>query len=414
VRLTAVFACGPALAGGLALILLSAPPAAADFFGFPGQWQQRNWNAERPPAAKPQHKSHRTARPSKHETAHKEPRPQGPFQIVVSIAKQQVAVYGQDGLVMQAPISTGMPGHPTPLGVFTVLSKAKWHQSNIYSGAPMPYMQRVTWSGIAMHAGPRPGYPASHGCIRLPEDFAVRLFHTTKVGARVIITREPAAPAGIVHPKLFVPKPPEAKVAAVTPASATAKDTISFAANTAVIVKPTDAATKTDATGAIATIPIPPRPANRLASEPPHPDKPISVFVSRKQNKVFVRQGTTPLFNMPATISEPDSPIGTHVFTAMGLKDDGKAMRWMVVSVPSTYRHYVSHSRKRHRGDKAVEAEPAAPASAASEALDRITLPPEAIERISAMLLPGSSLIVSDNALSDETDADTDFIVETR
>ena len=411
-RLTAVFACGPALAGGLALILLSAPPAAADFFGFPGQWQQRNWNAERPPAAKPQHKSHRTARPSKHETAHKEPRPQGPFQIVVSIAKQQVAVYGQDGLVMQAPISTGMPGHPTPLGVFTVLSKAKWHQSNIYSGAPMPYMQRVTWSGIAMHAGPRPGYPASHGCIRLPEDFAVRLFHTTKVGARVIITREPAAPAGIVHPKLFVPKPPEAKVAAVTPASATAKDTISFAANTAVIVKPTDAATKTDATGAIATIPIPP--TGRLANEPPHPDKPISVFVSRKQNKVFVRRGTTPLFNMPATISEPESPIGTHVFTAMGLKDDGKAMRWMVVSVPSTTAITSAAPASDIAATRPRRPNRLRRLRAASEALDRITLPPEAIERISALLLPGSSLIVSDNALSDETDADTDFIVETR
>ena len=165
---------------------------------------------ERP---RPRHtrKPHRAEKHSKHETARKEPRPQGPFQIIVEIAKQQVVVYGQDGLVMQAPISTGMPGHPTPLGVFTVLSKAKWHQSNIYSGAPMPYMQRVTWSGIAMHAGPRPGYPASHGCIRLPEDFAVRLFHTTKVGARVIITRDPAAPAGIVHPKLFVPMQPEEK-----------------------------------------------------------------------------------------------------------------------------------------------------------------------------------------------------------
>ena len=408
-RLTGVFACGPALAAGLAFMLISAPPAAADFFGFPGQWRQPNWNAERPPAAKPLHK-HRAAKHSKHETAHKEPRPQGPFQIIVEIAKQQVVVYGQDGLVMQAPISTGMPGHPTPLGVFTVLSKAKWHQSNIYSGAPMPYMQRVTWSGIAMHAGPRPGYPASHGCIRLPEDFAVRLFHTTKVGARVIITREPAAPAGIVHPKLFAPKPPEEKVAAITPASATAKDAISFAANTSGPVKRTGAATKTDATGAIAILPVTPKPV----TEPPHPDKPISVFVSLKQNKIFVRQGTTPLFDMPVTISEPDHPIGTHVFTAMGLKDDGKAMRWMVVSIPSTYRHHVSHTGKRHRGGKTVEAEPAVPASTASEALDRITLPPQAIERISALLLPGSSLIVSDNPLSDETDADTDFIVLTR
>ena len=399
-RLTGGFTCGPALAAGLALVLVSAPPAAADFFGSPGQWHQPDWNADRQPAAKTPRKPHRAAKHSKHEATHKEPRPQGPFQIIVEIAKQQVVVYGQDGLVMQAPISTGMPGHPTPLGVFTVLSKAKWHQSNIYSGAPMPYMQRITWSGIAMHAGPRPGYPASHGCIRLPDDFAVRLFHTTKVGARVIVTREPAAPAGIVHPKLFVPKQPEDKAVA-------AKDAVSFAANTAGITK--QAGTKTDATGAIAMMPVAPKPA----SEPPHPDKPISVFVSGKQNRVFVRQGTTPLFDMPVTISEPDHPLGTHVFTAMGLKDDGKAMRWTVVSIPSSYRHQVSHTGKRHRG-KTAEAEPAAPEPTGSEALDRITLPPEAVERISALLLPGSSLIVSDNALSDETDADTDFIVLTR
>ena len=147
-----------------------------------------------------------------------------------------------------------------------MLSKAKWHQSNIYSGAPMPYMQRITWSGIAMHAGPRPGYPASHGCIRLPEDFAVRLFHTTKVGARVIMTREAAAPAGIVHPKLFVPKKPEQKVA-VAAATATAKDAVNFAANTAGAAKPTGAKTKTDATGAIAIMPVAPaRQASRRAN----------------------------------------------------------------------------------------------------------------------------------------------------
>src|SRR5665811_638937 len=117
------------------------------------------------------------------------------------------------------------------MGVFTVISKAKWHQSNIYSSAPMPYMQRITWSGIAMHAGPRPGYPASHGCIRLPEDFAIRLFHTTKVGARVIVTREPAAPVEIAHRNLFVPKKPEQKALAVAAAAQTSKAAMILAAD---------------------------------------------------------------------------------------------------------------------------------------------------------------------------------------
>ena len=151
-----------ALAAGL---WLAAPvPAAADFFGFPDQprFQSNTWQ---PRAVKPHRKPRREAAREERAPA-REAHPQGPFQIVVEIAKQEVELYGQNGFIARAPISTGMPGHPTPLGVFTVLSKAKWHQSNIYSGAPMPYMQRITWSGVAMHAGPRPGYPASHGCIR--------------------------------------------------------------------------------------------------------------------------------------------------------------------------------------------------------------------------------------------------------
>ena len=144
------------------------------------------------------------------------------------------------------------------------------------------------------------------------------------------------------------------------------------------------------------------------------PLRPISVFVSRKQNRVFVRQGFEELFDLPVIIAEPDRPLGTHVFTAMALKDDGKAMRWTVMSIPSGYRHNVTHAGTRHHGRKSTETEPAVPvASTAAEALDRITLPPEAVERISALILPGSSLIVSDNTLSDETDADTDFIVLT-
>jgi hypothetical protein len=391
----------PALAAGLALWLAAAAPATADFFGVPDQPRQAYSNAEQPRAAKPHRKPQREAARHKLETTREQPAPQGPFQIVVEIAKQQVALYGQDGFIARAGISTGMPGHPTPMGVFTVISKAKWHQSNIYSGAPMPYMQRITWSGIAMHAGPRPGYPASHGCIRLPEDFAIRLFHATKVGARVIVTREPAAPVEIAHRNLFVPKKPDEKVAAVAAAVETTKAAISFAA------APAAAATTADAPSIIAAPPLEQKPASG-------PPRAISVFVSLKQSRVFVRQGFEALFDLPVTIADPERRLGTHVFTAMALKDDGAAMRWTVVSIASGYRRHVSDAGKRHHGRKTAEADAAQPAaSTAAEALDRITLPGEAIERISALVLPGSSLIVSDNALSDETDADTDFIVLT-
>jgi lipoprotein-anchoring transpeptidase ErfK/SrfK len=130
-------------------------------------------------------------------------KPQGPLMIAVSIGRQRVKIYDANGFYAEAPVSTGMPGHSTPTGVFSVIQKHRLHHSNIYSGAPMPYMQRITWSGIALHAGVLPGYPASHGCIRMPPAFAVKMWNWTKMGARVIVTPgEIAGPAGFQHPLL--------------------------------------------------------------------------------------------------------------------------------------------------------------------------------------------------------------------
>jgi L,D-transpeptidase catalytic domain len=121
-------------------------------------------------------------------------RMKGPLQIIVSIADQRISVYDDGTLIARSSVSTGVQGHPTPVGVFSVTGKELWHQSNIYSAAPMPYMQRITWSGIALHAGVLPGHPASHGCIRLAKDFAVRLWHLTKRGVteRLRFTRREA------------------------------------------------------------------------------------------------------------------------------------------------------------------------------------------------------------------------------
>jgi lipoprotein-anchoring transpeptidase ErfK/SrfK len=146
--------------------------------------------------------------------AAKEPatKPQGPLIIAVSIDKQRVRIFDDNGVFAEAPVSTGMPGHPTPTGVFSVIQKHKLHHSNIYSGAPMPYMQRITWSGVAMHAGVLPGYPASHGCIRMPTSFAVKMWNWTKMGARVFVTPgEIMTPVAFSHPLLatmkIVPQP---------------------------------------------------------------------------------------------------------------------------------------------------------------------------------------------------------------
>jgi lipoprotein-anchoring transpeptidase ErfK/SrfK len=133
-------------------------------------------------------------------------KPQGPLIIAVSIEQQKVRVYDANGLFAESPVSTGMKGHPTPMGVFSVIQKHKLHHSNIYSNAPMPYMQRITWSGVAMHAGVLPGYPASHGCIRMPMAFAVKMWNWTRMGARVIITPGQITPANFSHPLLVAQK----------------------------------------------------------------------------------------------------------------------------------------------------------------------------------------------------------------
>ncbi len=142
--------------------------------------------------------------------------PQMPLVIAVSIQKQRVKIYDANGFFAEAPVSTGMPGHPTPMGVFSVIEKDRYHHSNIYSGAPMPFMQRITWSGVAMHAGVLPGYPASHGCIRMPESFAIKMWGWTKMGARVIVMPgELPMPVSFTHPLLpamkVVPQPPVAE-----------------------------------------------------------------------------------------------------------------------------------------------------------------------------------------------------------
>ena len=133
-------------------------------------------------------------------------KPQGPLIIAISIQKQNLKIYDAKGFFAETPISTGMAGHPTPMGVFSVIQKHKLHHSNIYSGAPMPYMQRITWSGVAMHAGVLPGYPASHGCIRMPMAFAVKMWGWTRMGARVVVTPGEMTPADFSHPLLMAQK----------------------------------------------------------------------------------------------------------------------------------------------------------------------------------------------------------------
>src|SRR5437867_2997342 len=129
--------------------------------------------------------------------------PEGPLLIVTSTTEQVAYLYRNGIRIARSSVSTGRPGHPTPTGIFTILEKEVHHTSSIYKGAEMPYMERVTWGGIALHAGDLPGYPDSHGCVRIPLEFSKLLFGVTMKGATVIIADEHSVPAETVHPGLF-------------------------------------------------------------------------------------------------------------------------------------------------------------------------------------------------------------------
>ena len=123
-----------------------------------------------------------------------------PVLAVIGLKQQKITVYDSAGPILQAPISTGRRAYETPAGIFTILQKNRDHVSNLYEDAEMPFMQRITWSGIALHAGPLPGYRASHGCVRLPYRFAERLFAQTSVGMRVVIAPQEAQAVSVSHP----------------------------------------------------------------------------------------------------------------------------------------------------------------------------------------------------------------------
>jgi lipoprotein-anchoring transpeptidase ErfK/SrfK len=169
-------------------------------------WSDSDSGLSRPeptvPPRKPKARHQKTVEAPGKESA----KPQGPLVLAISIQRQSLKIYDANGFFAETPISTGMPGHPTPMGVFSVIEKQKLHHSNIYSGAPMPFMQRITWSGVAMHAGVLPGHPASHGCIRLPLAFAVKMYGWTKISARVIITPGEIVPAAFSHQLLATQK----------------------------------------------------------------------------------------------------------------------------------------------------------------------------------------------------------------
>jgi L,D-transpeptidase catalytic domain len=376
-----------------------------------------------------------------------------PIVAVVSLHDQRVTVYDANGWILRAPVSSGQKGRETPAGIFSVIQKEVEHYSNLYDDAFMPHMQRITWSGIALHGGPLPGYAASHGCIRLPYDFAARLYELTRVGMRVIVAPTDVAPIEIAHPALFVPeldiaakaaqrkvqadeaagKASQARLAAVAASREAARATMALraaetlktraeaqlaAAQAALastkspdkeelakdaVAKATarleeletklnaakaDLQPKLDAVGplreAAASAAAASAAAAQEARELSRALEPVSVFISRKTQRLYVRRAFAPILEIPVTIQDPERPIGTHVFTAVEQANSG--MRWSVISVNDA-------------GD-------------AKSALDRIAFPQDAsFDRIAGTAQLRSSVIISDEELSSETGKGTDFVV---
>jgi hypothetical protein len=398
-----------------------------------------------------------------------------PIMAIVSLRDQRITVYDAAGWILKAPVSSGQKGRETPAGIFSVIQKEEEHYSNLYDDAFMPHMQRITWSGIALHGGPLPGYPASHGCIRLPYDFAARLFDLTRMGMRVIVAPTEVAPTEIVHPALFAPKPVDAALAAARTAEADEAAKKAAQARLIAVTATREAATATktarvaenlklgaevqlaaaekalasanspeqkeraEAARATAAAKVEELQAQWVAAKAELQAKndtvtatreaavtaeaarvaaadaareltrslqPISVFISRKTQRLYVRRGFQPVLETPVTIQDPERPIGTHVFTAMERINGDSAMRWSVVSLNSGRPHgEVADARTREGEPTAKE-----PGDAKS-ALDRIVIPQDALARLAETASPRSSLIISDEALSSETGKGTDFVV---
>ncbi len=422
-----------------------------------------------------------------------------PMMAVVSLSRQRVTVYDARGKMLEAPVSTGQSGYETPTGLYSVIQKNRHHYSNLYENAPMPFMQRITWSGIALHAGALPGYPASHGCIRLPHDFAGQLFELTKMGLRVVVVRDDMLPVDFAHPGLFRPgasspgqpdakiesaalAPPmtrrsvaAAKVAAAQAAAAKAQqarrvaslarqDAAEFLEKLEIAegakkvaeatIKEADALLQTevssrdgeklraikakaqdrlsaaqaqidavyaegkakiDAAAAARAEVKAAREASAAAEEEAKlaAQAPVSVFISRKTQRLYVRQSFEPLFESDVTIRDPGAPIGTTLFTALGYAgEDTDELRWSALAMyPNVYPN-PAHLRpaadpRRGRGGEPVSTD----AAVAKAALERIGIPQHALDRISELVTPGSSLIVSDEEMSRETRKGTDFVV---
>jgi hypothetical protein len=304
----------------------------------------------------------RTVVPSKLEPGqymwHPELSPQGPIVMVVSLPEQKAYVYRNGVLIGASTVSTGKPGHDTPTGVFTILQKNEDHYSNLYNDAPMPYMQRLTWSGVALHAGRLPGYPASHGCVRMPYEFARQLFRETRTGVTVVVSDAEQFPITIAHPGLVAPVDSAGAPVAALPSGE------------AVVWRPEAS-----------------------------PEGPVTILVTNEDRRVRVFRGGIEIGSSPFSLDDPNRKITLYVLTLLEPTDQdpispitgGRVPRWLVIS-----------------GEQRAEI-------STERLLDVIRIPEEFRRDVAPAVSPGTTLVVTQPAPTPATTspAGADFTVVT-
>ena len=279
--------------------------------------------------------------------------PSGPVVVVVSVTEQRASIYRNGVRIGLSTVSTGRAGHETPTGVFHVLQKDRTHHSKKYNDAPMPDAERLTWDGVALHAGGLPGYPSSHGCIHLPSRVAELLFDASALGMTVVIGSEGTAPEDVVHPAALAP---------------------------------VDAATgQEDAAPRLA--------AGEAARWEPEkaPTGPVSIVASRADRRVVVYRNGVEIGRAAIDVEDPDRPLGTRAFVmleASAAPGDvaaaaAPATRWSAVALP---------------GYAASGTDPTALHEAS-----RIRMPKDFRHGLAAILAPGTTFLVTDAPILEET-----------
>lgn len=372
--------------------------------------------------------------------------PDTPLLVTVSLDSQQLKLYRGDQLITQSNISSGKSGHATPRGIYSVLEKKRFHRSNIYSNAPMPFMQRLTWSGIALHASNHvPSWPASHGCIRMPGGFAEELFGLTARGMHVVIADEAVKPRFIHHPSLFQPNRSDAVIASLREtidiSQASPVEGTGDEEQSATIEPPeplriyVTRITRREITRHLqialnelghdagevdglygrstAAAVISFQKANDLAPTGMLSDELLDAVYAKStleppaRTILYVRRGHEPLFEAPVELSEPEKPLGTHLFVASPMAGQSRSLEWYAVSPQSRIPRSVQrdHELALDEPGQKIATDPAT-------ALDRLEMDAVTRARIASLIVPGSSFAISDNGWGTETGKGTDFIVQ--